>query len=107
MSVVAFKENGISLIASIACEIDHHTARILRAEIDRMLFLNKPELLIMDFTAVRFMDSSGIGLILGRLDKAESIGASLRLVGLSQTLMKLVRLSGIERMKSISVSRNA
>ena len=107
MSVVAFKENGISLIASITCEIDHHTARILRAEIDRMLFLNKPELLIMDFTAVRFMDSSGIGLILGRLDKAESIGASLRLVGLSQTLMKLVRLSGIERMKSISVSRNA
>ena len=53
------------------------------------------------------MDSSGIGLILGRLDKAEGVGASVRLVGLSPILMKLVRLSGIEKMKNITVSRNA
>ena len=105
--ILSFSRTKNALTAHICCEIDHHTARILRAEIDRMLFLNKPELLIMDFTSVRFMDSSGIGLILGRLDRAESIGASLRIVGLNPTLMKLVRLSGIERMKSISVSRNA
>jgi len=104
---LTFRSEGTTLTASPTCEIDHHTSRLLRQRIDRMLFLHKPEILVMDFSGVRFMDSSGIALILGRLDKAESIGATLRVVGLSDALMKLVRLSGIERMKNISVSRSA
>ena len=102
---VIFKIEPDTLTARIRCEIDHHTARRMRSEIDSMIFIHKPEILVIDFSEVRFMDSSGIGLILGRLGKAESVGATLRLVGLSPTLMKLVRLAGIERMHSLSLSK--
>lgn len=102
---VTFDIGSATLTAKLRCEIDHHTARLMRTEIDKMIFIHKPEILVIDFSEVRFMDSSGIGLILGRLDKAESVGASLRLVGLSPTLMKLVRLAGIERMHNLSLTK--
>jgi anti-anti-sigma regulatory factor len=51
------------------------------------------------------MDSSGIGLIIGRSQVAEICGAGVRLVGLSPALMKLVRLSGIERIKNVYIGK--
>jgi anti-anti-sigma factor len=50
------------------------------------------------------MDSSGIALILGRVESAGAVGAKVHLEGLSPTLFKLVRLSGIERIKNLTVS---
>jgi len=102
---VVFSSGTRSLTASIRCEIDHHTARRMREKIDEELFLCKPDVLILDFSEVRFMDSSGVGLILGRTEKATAVGATVRLVGLSDTLYKLVRLSGLERVKNLSVNR--
>ena len=102
---VVFSEGARTLTASIRCEIDHHTARRVREKIDEELFLCKPEVLILDFSEVRFMDSSGVGLVLGRTEKASAIGTTVRLIGLSDTLYKLIRLSGLERVKNLSVSR--
>ena len=50
------------------------------------------------------MDSSGIGLIIGRADVCEGIGSRVELAGLSATLKKLVRLSGIEKIKCLTVA---
>ena len=102
--IVAFSYTGYTLSAKISCEIDHHTAGRLRARIDRELFLARPRVLCLDFDEVRFMDSSGIALILGRVESAGAVGARVHLVGLSPTLFKLVRLSGIERIKNLTVS---
>ncbi len=101
--VVRFTEEDGTLRASITCEIDHHTARTIRDKIDKMLFISKPKILELDFSAVRFMDSSGVGLIIGRCTVCESIDTFVRVVGLSALLMKLVRLSGIEKIKNLSV----
>jgi stage II sporulation protein AA (anti-sigma F factor antagonist) len=60
---------------------------------------------ILDFSEVRFMDSSGIGLIIGRSQVAEATGSGVRLVGLSPTLMKLIRLSGIEKIKNVYIGK--
>ena len=49
------------------------------------------------------MDSSGIGLILGRVPKAEAVGANIVVTGLSPMLRKLVKMSGIERLERIRV----
>ncbi len=100
---VTLLQNGRTLTAHLGCEIDHHTARRLREEIDKALFEKKPELLVLDFSEVRFMDSSGIGLIIGRSEVCEALGAHVRLVSLSPLLSKLVRLSGIEKIKNLSV----
>ncbi len=102
---VTFLENERTLTAYIKCDIDHHTAKRMREKIDAELFLKKPELLVIDFSDVGFMDSSGLGLILGRVERASALRSSVRVVGLSPTLMKLVRLAGIERVPNLTVSK--
>lgn len=100
---VIFTESGRELIAALMLEIDHHTARGLREKIDSRIFMARPELLVLDFSAVRFMDSSGIGLILGRAEAAAEVGAVVKIRGLSPTLCKIVRLSGVDKVKNISI----
>lgn len=101
--VVTFTQTEDTLTATLACEIDHHTARTIRERVDKKLFITKPRVLIFDFSPVSFMDSSGIGLILGRCAVCESIGTHVRISGLSPRLMKLVRLAGIEKIKNLSI----
>ena len=57
---------GKMVTACLIGEIDHHGAGKLREEIDTMLERNHPDTLILDFREVTFMDSSGIGLVMGR-----------------------------------------
>ncbi len=102
---VIFDSRERILRAELRCEIDHHTAAELRERIDARLFEERPEILVIDFKGVKFMDSSGLGLILGRAEVAGAIGASVRLAGLSSGLMKLLRLGGLERIKNITVGK--
>ncbi len=102
---VVITEKGKKLIAEIKCELDHHSAKRIRERIDPAVFRYRPEVLVLDFTAVRFMDSSGIGLIIGRTEIASGVGATVKLTGLSETLMKLIRLSGIEKISGIALTR--
>ena len=102
---VVFSEEGGDLVASLLGEIDHHIAKEQREAIDSMLFRKKPDVLVLDFSGVKFMDSSGIGLIIGRIDVAEAVGCSIRIRGLSDLQKKLVRLSGIEKMRNLTVER--
>ena len=100
---VKFLEEGRELVALLSGEIDHHLARWQREEIDKMIFLKRPECLVLDFSQVKFMDSSGIGLIIGRAELASGVGVSVRLVGLSPSQKKLIRLSGLEKIKNLTI----
>lgn len=100
---VIFHEGQRTLTAELTSEIDHHTVRRMREKIDAELFLRKPELLILDFSGVGFMDSSGLGLILGRCSVAEGIGASVRLVGLTPAVMRIIRLGGLDKIKNLTL----
>ena len=66
MAKVCFVPAQGTLAAYLTGEIDHHAAQALRREIDAQIDARMPELLTMDFSGVTFMDSSGVGLILGR-----------------------------------------
>ena len=100
---IKIKEDSGRLLASLFGEIDHHTAAVMREEIDTALFEYRPKILVLDFGAVRFMDSSGIALIIGRAEISKSIGCSVQICGLSRTLLRVVQLSGIERIRGIEV----
>ena len=102
---VAFSKETGRLTARILCELDHHTAKRVRERIDTELFIEKPEVLELDFSEVRFLDSSGLALILGRAECCAVVGARMHLLGLSPTLMKLVKLGGIEKIKNLTVSK--
>lgn len=96
-------ESGGVLRVRLLCEIDHHTAKIIREAVDERLLALEPRELVFDFSGVSFMDSSGIGLVLGRVQKAECVDACVKITGLSPTLRKLVRISGIEKLERITV----
>ena len=102
-SGVKFSECKNILTATLGGEIDHHLVKEQREAIDAMLFRKKPEILMLDFSSVKFMDSSGIALIIGRADIAEGLGCKVCVKGLSGTLKKLVRLSGVEKLKNLTV----
>ena len=100
---VRFLEEGGTLKAKLLSEIDHHAARSIREEIDAMLFRCRPDVLELDFSAVRFMDSSGIALIIGRAELAANLGFDVKLTGLSGTLLRLIRLSGVEKLTNLTI----
>ncbi len=79
-------------------EIDHHAASLLRVSIDSAIARKRPKTLILDFGAVSFMDSSGIGLVMGRYKLMQSIGGSIRVENLSPGAYKVMRLAGLDRL---------
>ena len=101
---VEINVTGEVVTAYLKGEIDHHSASEIRQTIDSAVELNMPSLLVLDFSAVSFMDSSGVGLILGRAELCEEIGSRIRLKGMSSAVMKIVRLSGVEKIKNLSIS---
>lgn len=100
MSVQLSYKEGV-MTAKLTGEIDHHSAREMREAIDDTAQKLKPYCLRLDFTNVPFMDSSGVGLILGRVRMCNFWRGRVVLCGLSQNLNKMVELSGIASVASI------
>lgn len=101
MSVKIINEDN-KVIALLSGEIDHHNRqKSLRQDIDFSLRENQPEELIMDFSEVGFMDSSGIGLVMGRYKLMQEIGGNLVVRNPPPHIKKVMRLSGIDRLASI------
>lgn len=83
-------------------EIDHHTAAALRMEIDDAVQRNKPKTLKLDFADVTFMDSSGIGLVMGRFRTVQPLGGRLVVSNLSPQVYKIMQLAGLEKIVTLS-----
>ena len=99
------KENRI-LTAFLEGEIDHHNASFARHEIDSEVNSDPPEKLILDFGGVSFMDSSGIGLVMGRYKLVSSLGVQLEIASVPENIYKVMKLAGLERLGSIKKKEN-
>lgn len=84
------------LTATLYGEIDHHRAPAIRQKIDGQTETLRPKELHLDFSHVSFMDSSGIGLIMGRYRQVTLTGGKLKVVNVPDQLKKIICLSGIE-----------
>lgn len=87
-----------ALTVRLAGELDHHAARRMREEIDAAVERTKPARLRLDFSGIGFMDSSGIGLIMGRFRLMQLYGGTLEVVGASERIRKMIRLAGLDRL---------
>lgn len=85
-------------------EIDHHSSIPMRAEVDAAIYAHLPRTVILDFSEVSFMDSSGIGLIMGRYKILQPLGCSIILQDPAPHISRILRLAGMERMASIRQS---
>lgn len=83
-------------------EIDHHNAAFLREEIDNAIMNYKPEVLKIDFDNVTFMDSSGIGLVMGRYRTLSLYSGKLIVSNLSNQFYRIMKLSGLEKIATIN-----
>ena len=95
---VTFSSQQDTLTAYLAGELDHHSAAAIREAVDEMVESSLPKSLVLDFEKVPFMDSSGIGLIMGRFRTMESVGGSLSVEHASPQLKKLMNLGGLSRL---------
>ena len=95
MATVSFSPAGESLYAFLAGEIDHDAAQSLRIQLDDALVSRTPQTLVLDFGGVGFMDSSGIGLILGRQRSARTLGTTLQIQHAPAQLRRVLQLAGI------------
>ena len=100
MNVDIKSENGYA-VAMLNGEIDHHNAKEIREEIDRFIIANQPRELAMDFSNISFMDSSGIGLIMGRYKLISECGGRLVVKNPRQYIKRVLKISGIERIVRI------
>ena len=79
-------------------ELDHHAARSMREQIDAAVNRSATSVLRLDFSGVGFMDSSGIGLVMGRYRLMQARGGKLLVVGASERLLRVMKLAGLERL---------
>lgn len=85
---------GRELRVVLSGELDHHNAAIIREEIDRELD-GSVKLLTLDMSGITFMDSSGIGVVLGRYRRMSESGGKLRMGGMSIYAEKILRMAGV------------
>lgn len=95
---VTLEVTNEEITAYLSGEIDHHSAVELRRRIDEAVLAGTPEWLILDFSGVTFMDSSGIGLIMGRWRLMQEQGGRLTVRGVPKTLRKVMRVSGLDKL---------
>ena len=90
------------IIYALGGEIDHHKATAIRSEIDDLIMEERPKILTFDFTNVKFMDSSGIGLVLGRTRTMSAVGGRVEIVGTSKSIERLFRMAGADKLVEIN-----
>lgn len=104
---VTIEASGSIVIAYLIGEIDHHTAADVREKIDEAIKTKKPDHLILDFRNVTFMDSSGIGLVMGRYRLMQSISSlsSIEIKNVTAQTKKIMELAGMGRIAVIKEYR--
>ena len=97
MQLELTRESG-NLTAALIGELDHHAAADLRQKIDAAVLACRPRRLVVDLSRLTFMDSSGIGLIMGRYRLMQSVDGDLRLQGASPRMERMIRLAGLDKL---------
>ncbi len=86
-----------TLIVKITGDIDHHTADEIREKVDMAYSRNHAVHMVFDFQDVAFMDSSGIGLLIGRYKNAQKLGGRLMVAGAGQNVGRIFQLAGLPK----------
>ena len=93
-----------ALVLRVDGEIDLKESDELRDQIDRRLEKERPSIFVVDLKGTTFIDSSGIGLLLGRYKRINGWGGKMYIVGARPPVERLLRISGITRLIPIDVS---
>lgn len=89
------RKNGGTLTVSLRGELDHHSADAVRKRLDSLLSDESIDTLALDMRGVTFMDSSGLGVVLGRYRLMVKRAGRVRIIGASKCAERIMRMAGI------------
>ncbi|WHH60448.1 anti-sigma F factor antagonist [Petroclostridium sp. X23] len=94
---ISFEIINRTLIAKIEGELDHHTSVDVRERIDREMNMKQIKNLIFDFERLSFMDSSGIGVIIGRYKHIQKLNGKICITDLNPQIDRIMTISGLRK----------
>lgn len=92
---VQCRKTGRCLIVALSGEMDHHASDLARRKIDDAYHAQGAQHMIFDCEGIHFMDSSGLGLIMGRYKTAASLGGRIAITHVSRQLDRILSMSGL------------
>ena len=95
------ERHGDDATAYVIGEIDHHNAKTARERLDKVIETIQPVRFGLDLSGVTFCDSSGLGLIMGRMKKCLSVGSTLIIKHPSKAALRILEIAGIDKMIKI------
>lgn len=104
---VQIAADGRALNVFLSGELDHHAAPALREAIDNALIEYRPRLLRLYFSSVSFMDSSGVGLVMGRYRQAAALDCETEVYDLTPPAERIMKMSGLTRLVKFRHSPSA
>jgi len=96
MDIRCTERNG-NLVVKILGEIDHHTAERIRHTAEREFRTSGAKNMVFDFAHVRFMDSSGIGMIIGRYKEVKKAGGKVFAINIGPEIDRIFVISGLKK----------
>lgn len=102
-----YQKEDKQLIIRLTEEIDHHLAEKIRRRVDYEVQRYIPKKVVFDFTCVNFMDSAGIGLIIGRYKLVTMLGGVLTIRGANNNVKKILEMSGILKLVQLEEIKQA
>ena len=97
MEKFSLEREGSTLILHISEELDHHMAVQISRTVDTQIEKGTLKVLIFDFTGMTFMDSSGIGMVMGRYRKMSYLGGQTYVTGIGEGVDRIFSMSGLYR----------
>ena len=94
---LTYTVDGGRLTLCLTGEIDHHSALVLREEADSLIYRLRPHVVAIDLSSIEFMDSSGLGFIMGRYSLVRKLGGELVMKDPAPRVKKILALAGMER----------
>lgn len=89
------------LVVALSGELDHHTAKKVKDMAEEVIKNKGVTNLVFDFTNLTFMDSSGIGVVVGRYKLINSLGGRVAIVNNSASIDRLLTMSGIKKIIAV------
>lgn len=97
MRAAEYEVRGNTLVIRLREDLDHHTALAVRETADCMLERSGAKNVLFDFSGIDFMDSSGIGVIMGRYRQVSFGGGRVGVTGVGANIARILNFSGLNK----------
>ena len=99
--ITDYEKGTRTLTMRVTEEIDQHTADRIRRKLDSEIEIYSPRKVVFDFNGIEFMDSSGIGMVLGRYKLIKMLGGTFEIINVNKRLKRIFDMSGVSRIIDI------